>query len=65
MSLEQILDLLEHTSATLAAQCAQNDSEELGIFGFLDLLVSNLAHLLRMVDLMCDLLLERVVLEEL
>ena len=65
MSLEQILNLLEHTSATLAAQGAQNDSEELGVFGFLDLLVSNLAHLLRMVDLMCDLLLERVVLEEL
>ena len=35
------------------------------VFGFLDLLFSDLAHLLRLVDFVCELLLERVILIEL
>ena len=64
MSFEELLDLLEHTGVTLAAECTKNDSVERGVFCFLDLLGANHSHLFGLVDLMGQLLLEGIVLIE-
>ena len=65
ISLEQFLHLLEHTGAPLPSQRAQYDSKQLCTFRLLDLLLSNLPHLLSLVHFVRQLLLKGIVLEKL
>ena len=64
MPIKERLYGLKYACVSLATECAEDYAVDACTFGLLNLLCPNHSHLLSLVDLMRQLLLERVVLEE-